>query len=305
MKKAGLIIAEIVVVLLFISPLALTKPINAIPTDSQIYLAEKQIHLAAYNIAGNNYFKLRDLAYALSGTAKSVAVDWDVADSAIYLTNGLPYLPLGEEMAGRENNDCLEALPANFKIYLNMQEIAVSSFIIGGNSYFRLRDLGTALDFGVSWDNELRCIRLEPDQPYIMDIEELSPPLPNTEAYAREVVYLINEERVKKGLTPLDIDTAISAAAYVRAEELKKEWGHMRPNGSFYYSVFDEFHVSYYSCCENIAAGQNSPQSVVKSWLDSPGHRESILGKYNKIGVGVFEVDGYYYWEQLLVLEHK
>jgi hypothetical protein len=42
----------------------------------------------AYNIDGNNYFKLRDLAYALNGTEKQFEVGWDGAANAISLTSG-------------------------------------------------------------------------------------------------------------------------------------------------------------------------------------------------------------------------
>lgn len=51
---------------------------------------------------------------------------------------------------------------------------------------------------------------------------------------------------------------------------------------------------------ENIAYGQRSPQEVVTAWMNSPGHRANILSnKFNKLGVGVHEVNGTIYWTQL------
>ena len=46
-------------------------PIPAVPTASTILLNGVPTAFTAYNIGGNNYFKLRDLAYALNGTESS------------------------------------------------------------------------------------------------------------------------------------------------------------------------------------------------------------------------------------------
>ena len=40
---------------------------------------------------------------------------------------------------------------------------------------------------------------------------------------------------------------------------------------------------------ENIAMGQQGPQSVMSAWMNSPGHRANILDcDYHSLGVGVF-----------------
>ncbi len=46
------------------------KPASAIPTKSRVLVNGKEVAFGAYNIDGYNYFKLRDLAMALSGTVK-------------------------------------------------------------------------------------------------------------------------------------------------------------------------------------------------------------------------------------------
>ena len=52
---------------------------------------------------------------------------------------------------------------------------------------------------------------------------------------------------------------------------------------------------------ENVASGQLSPASVVKSWMNSPPHRAAMLSPEAKeIGIG-FEIDaktGASYWVQ-------
>ena len=42
---------------------------------------------------------------------------------------------------------------------------------------------------------------------------------------------------------------------------------------------------------ENIAAGQRDVPTVMRAWLNSPGHRRNILGDWTHIGVGVAASD--------------
>ncbi len=52
----------------------------------------------AYNIDGNNYFKLRDLAKVLSGTEKQFDVTWDSTYKAINLVSGSAYTVVDGEL---------------------------------------------------------------------------------------------------------------------------------------------------------------------------------------------------------------
>jgi hypothetical protein len=45
-----------------------STPQSASPTSSTVLVNGKNVAFDAYNINGNNYFKLRDLAYTLNGT---------------------------------------------------------------------------------------------------------------------------------------------------------------------------------------------------------------------------------------------
>jgi uncharacterized protein YkwD len=53
---------------------------------------------------------------------------------------------------------------------------------------------------------------------------------------------------------------------------------------------------------ENIAAGQRSPESVMRAWMRSPGHCKNILNPlFNELGVGlILNAEGPYrtYWVQ-------
>lgn len=118
--------------------------------------------------------------------------------------------------------------------------------------------------------------------------------------FAEEVLRLVNQEREKKGLKALKYNASLQKAAQLRAEELPRKFDHVRPDGTSCFTVLKKFGVSYYAAGENIAAGQKTPEKVVESWMNSPGHRQNILGNYSYLGVGFYKGGSYgYYWAQI------
>ncbi|MDO5422444.1 MAG: CAP domain-containing protein [Eubacteriales bacterium] len=119
--------------------------------------------------------------------------------------------------------------------------------------------------------------------------------------YAEQVVNLVNEERAKAGLSALTIQPALTAAANVRAQEIKQTFSHTRPNGTSFSTVLKEQGVSYMGSGENIAYGQKTPAQVMEGWMNSDGHRANILNaSFKNIGVGYYQDErGVNYWVQL------
>lgn len=120
--------------------------------------------------------------------------------------------------------------------------------------------------------------------------------------YAEQVLALVNAARAEEGLSPLVLDQAICTAAAVRAQEIIGTFSHTRPNGASCFTVLSEYGISYMASGENIAAGQSTPEAVMASWMNSPGHRANILSpSFRKLGVGFAKSEsGYkYYWTQL------
>lgn len=118
---------------------------------------------------------------------------------------------------------------------------------------------------------------------------------------AEQVVKLVNEERAKRGLSALTIDTKVTAAANVRAREIKQSFAHTRPDGTSFSTALKEQGVTYRGSGENIAWGQKSPEEVMNAWMGSDGHRANILNEnYKNIGVGYYQdANGVKYWVQL------
>ena len=122
------------------------------------------------------------------------------------------------------------------------------------------------------------------------------------ELYIRQVVSLVNQQRSANGLDSLQLNSTVSAAAQLRAEECAASFSHTRPNGSSCFTALREMGVNYSGAAENIAYGQDTPQEVVNAWMNSDGHRKNILnGKYTEIGIGYAVINGTPYWSQFFI----
>ena len=130
---------------------------------------------------------------------------------------------------------------------------------------------------------------------------ELSVTGENGYADAFRIVELINTEREKEGLSAVKMDKELLAAAMLRAAECSVYYSHTRPDGTQCFTAFPE---QSGSSGENIAIGQQSPEEVMHSWMNSPGHRANIMSEdFNSVGVGVFECGGVHTWVQLFSSE--
>ena len=136
-------------------PTASTVLVNSIPTEFE-----------AYNINGNNYFKLRDLAQAVNNTPKSFEVEWDGAKNAINLISNKAYTPVGGELANGDGKTKV-ATPTTSKIFKDGKEISLTAYNINGNNYFKLRDLAKAFDIGVTWDGKTNTVGIDTSIGYV------------------------------------------------------------------------------------------------------------------------------------------
>ena len=143
-----------------------TPSVTAYGRSQSLLLDGNTVNLQAYNISGNNYFKLRDLAYLLNGTQAQFAVGYDAAAKAITLTGGQPY-----EVAGGEGvlqaERTLKVQPMQAALYINGQLQDVTAYNIDGNNYFKLRDLAKLMDFGVGYDAVSKLVSLDPNTGYV------------------------------------------------------------------------------------------------------------------------------------------
>jgi len=93
---------------------------------------------------------------------------------------------------------------------------------------------------------------------------------------------LANEERIKHGLEPVELDESMMELAQVRAEEASKLYSHTRPDGTRVSRTY------YYA--EIINRGAQTPEEAVESWMESEGHRNIIItGRYKFGGFGAYQ----------------
>ena len=118
-------------------------------------------------------------------------------------------------------------------------------------------------------------------------------------SYSYKVLTLINKERKKKKLSQLKMTQGLLSVANRRTAEISLCYAHSRPNGEK--NPFKMYKWKHY-VGENIALNQQTPEQVVKCWMNSPPHKKNILNKkFNSVGIGCFKVNGYIYWEQFFV----
>jgi uncharacterized protein YkwD len=109
-------------------------------------------------------------------------------------------------------------------------------------------------------------------------------------------ICLVNRERAKHGLPALRESALLSAASREHSEDMVKRgyFEHTAPDGR---TVGDRLRAIGYargvsaSAGENIAYGvgtEATPESIVRAWMHSQGHREDILrSAFTEIGIGI------------------
>ncbi len=120
--------------------------------------------------------------------------------------------------------------------------------------------------------------------------------------FEKQVAALVNEERAKAGLKPLTLDTNLSKVARLKSEDMynKKYFSHTSPTYGSPFDMMKKYGITFWAAGENIARGQQTPQQVMNSWMNSEGHRKNILNSnYTHIGVGHFANGNY--WTQMFI----
>jgi hypothetical protein len=140
--------------------------LTATPTRQSVMVNNSLVSIQGYAIGGSNYFKLRDLAMIIKGNGKNFSVDWDAKTDAAWLTMGRSYGPVGGELAMAGSADSVTAEPTATNIYLNGEKIYITAYLIGSANYIKLRDLGAAMDFGVTFDGVKNSVVVNTAQEY-------------------------------------------------------------------------------------------------------------------------------------------
>jgi hypothetical protein len=143
------------------------QPAAAVPTASKVMVNGKEVSFEAYNIDGNNYFKLRDLAKAVNGTEKQFAVGWDADNNAISLESEKAYTAVGGELEVSAAPSSQNAVPTDSAILLDDELVELTAYNINGNNYFKLRSIAKAFNIGIVWDGNTNTVGIDTAIDYV------------------------------------------------------------------------------------------------------------------------------------------
>ena len=124
----------------------------------------------------------------------------------------------------------------------------------------------------------------------------------------RRVFDLVNSERTKAGLPALVWLDRVATVSRFHSTNMATNnfFAHVDPQGRRSGKRADQHGVSdWKQIGENIAwvSGNDPAARVVRSWMQSPGHRENILtASYRESGIGLaMAADGKYYFTQVFI----
>lgn len=108
----------------------------------------------------------------------------------------------------------------------------------------------------------------------------------------RQMIDLVNKERVARGLQPLKVDMDLVKLARMKSQDMidKGYFSHTSPTYGSPFEMMRKYGVSYRMAGENLA-GAPTVELAHKNLMQSPGHRANILRpQFTHVGIGI--VDG-------------
>lgn len=157
MKKIFWMISLLIIILSFSCVFASE---NIVISPQKVMVDGIQKDFEVYNIDGNNFFKLRDIAYVLNKTNSQFSVDYNSETHMIETKKNNAYVAVGGEMnVGTDKSNT--AVKSSQKLVVDKLEKELVAYNIGGNNFFKLRDLGAQFDFGVDFNSAVNSVVIE------------------------------------------------------------------------------------------------------------------------------------------------
>ena len=147
-----------------------------------------------------------------------------------------------------------------------------------------------SLGVGIAWSDDRLVRALVFGRSAKDEFDERTAALHDLENVRARMLESVNAERRTRRLPPLLENARLDLAAQRHAEDMirRSYYSHESPEGS---SAMERSRGAGYestAIAENIAEGQGTVAEVMQGWMESPGHREHILGlALKEIGMGV------------------
>ena len=194
------------------------------------------------------------------------------------------------------------------RVVVDGKEAQMEAYVINGNNYVKLRDIGKAVSFEVYWDSENGCVQVESGKPYTGEEpakDEVIKPTPQPEptvptndadvdAMKQDIVDRTNVLRREQGISALTVNAKLMQAAQVRADEMAASgvYSHTRPDGRKSNTVTDSKYTgeNLHNISELYLEQQHKTlsEAVVELWSNSRAHADNMTSsRYGEIGVGL------------------
>ena len=76
----------------------------------------------------------------------------------------------------------LMANPSSQQFYVNEQRVGLEAYEINGNNYVKLRDVGQAVGFGITYEAATNTVTIYPDKPYETEAITPAPTIPTSQS---------------------------------------------------------------------------------------------------------------------------
>lgn len=179
-----LFILGVIALLSFSSPVLAEE--TASPTTASLIFDGQPLDVAAYNIYGNNYVMLRDMAVIFNGTQKQFNVEWSYG--TVKITENQSYIGVLNE---NDSTDKKQAALSDHTVLIDGIKSHITGYNIDGSNYYKLRDIALFMDFGVSYDNTNRKVIIDTSKAYTPE-----PVYGEAVAYEANLPLFINEQPI-------------------------------------------------------------------------------------------------------------
>lgn len=161
----------------------------AFVSGENVSLDGRNLQINAYLINRSNYVKIRDVAALLKDTPAKFDLAYDNEKQSVIISKGKNYSDsfIYKESKLKEERIAKETMQKF--VDDKGQEIELKGYFIDGYNYFRLRDLGKVLNFGVAYDFKDQRVLLSSDNPKLADVFEegyFTPPVNKIKTKAGE-----------------------------------------------------------------------------------------------------------------------
>jgi uncharacterized protein YkwD len=106
------------------------------------------------------------------------------------------------------------------------------------------------------------------------------------------VLAAMNAYRAQEGLGPLSEDARLDEAAADRMKDMEElgYWSHTAPDGRSPFMWLRLRRYDYRAAGENLAAGFETTELLVQSWMESEGHRANIMSStFADCGIAIID----------------